>query len=205
MATMNRMLLLGVCVAVLAALPAAGDSVTVLGEILTVGDDSTVDWVTFTTDANDVVSFDMLANGIDFGGGASNLDPEIFLFAGADPSNVANLLLASNDDDGLANDTNGSISGVDSFLGINLAAGTYTLAIGDFNLTEADARAQLHTGDEIKQPGSYQVDIFAESANISNVLLNGQAIVPVPPAVGIGLLGAGIVMVANRKRKQNQN
>ncbi|MEK7793503.1 MAG: DVUA0089 family protein [Candidatus Hydrogenedentota bacterium] len=188
-----------------AAIPASANLLSVSGTITEFGDSSefaTIDWYTFTIDADDTVSFDVLAMDIDFGNGASGLDSEIFLFAGSDPSNGANALLASNDDDNLVNDTNGSTSSFDSFFDVFVTVGTYTVAIGDFNITESDARAgfdQQNFG--VGKPGDYRLDIITQQANIGL----GEGPIenpPIPEPATISLFGIGLAGMAYRRRKQ---
>ena len=190
-----------------AAVPATADLVTVTGEIVEVGDfDLTVDSYTFTIDADDTVSFDVLAFDIDFGDGASGLDPVIRLFEGSDLSDLSNGLLATNDDDFLVNDTNGSVDGLDSFFDVFLTVGTYTITIGEFFYSESEARAGLDEDNFLTggPPGDYQLDIFTSLQGGANItLLNGPIeSPPVPEPATIALFGIGLAGMAYRRRKQ---
>ena len=140
----------------------------------------------------DVLSRDVL--GGDFRG-VSGLDPYIHLFA-FDAFGDLGLLgahLAEADDGGLGSD--GSTNSRDSFLSLFLGSGDYVVAISDYFLSEAEARAGVDDG------ASFFRGTFADY----EIRISGDARPPTvvfEPAT-LGLLGFGLLAVwAARRRKQ---
>jgi len=106
---------------------------------------TTVDLIYFTVNSTGPVEIDLLsteesdANGefvdVNGDGEVAFIDPYIYLFRN-DGFLDSSDLIASNDDGSLpaAGGADGSVSNVDSFLSLNLDAGGYVLAVGDYNL-----------------------------------------------------------------------
>nr|WP_316629182.1 DUF5801 repeats-in-toxin domain-containing protein [uncultured Brevundimonas sp.] len=93
--------------------------------------------------------------------------------------------MAFNDDSNLALIGDGSTSQLDSFLQLNLLPGDYILAVGDFFLSEQEARDGFQNG---RDTGGYQVT-FTGPVTVTDVPANAsiETITPDPlPAPGRG-------------------
>lgn len=99
------------------------------------GDATEVDYWYFTANTNGIVTIDTLSWLTDFDGDGEYyfMDPYIGLF-NDDGSLDAADLITLNDDSG-STFSDGSVSGLDSFLSLSLNAGNYVLAITDYNAT----------------------------------------------------------------------
>lgn len=121
----------------------------------------------FTVDVAGTVSIDVLSRAIDVDGDGltSDLDPYMYIF-NADPNGVGGLgaLVAFNDDSNGTAD--GSVSGLDSFLSLTLAAGDYVVVIGDYELTEQEARDQANDAT-IETDGDFQLT-FTGNVSVEN-------------------------------------
>jgi len=131
------------------------------------------------------ISNDFFANGV----GNDELDSYIYLFA-----NDANGIFIKKDDDGGAGN-DGSIHSHDSFMTVNLNVGTYLLAIGDFSLSELEARNGLNADNAGSAVGRYSVSI-SSAAGVARV--NS---VPEPSTIAIFALGI-MGLAARRFKKQ---
>ena len=167
---------------------------------------TTVDHILFTVNTADLITIDVLSWEYDFStqmpvdvnndGEIAFIDSFIYLFH--DDGNLGTDDLVAWNDNGLLG-ADGSISGLDSFLELNLAAGNYLLAIGDSDLSAANAVAGLNPGSS----GPYTAYPFSEQFLISDhgdyrVEIGGDvSIVPIPGSVA--LAGIGLLLVGRRR------
>jgi VPDSG-CTERM motif len=183
-------------------------STIVTGTIFNNGSGSTVDHIYFTTGSNGLVTIDLLSwendtNGfgadVDLNGDGeiAYFDPYIYLFNN-DGSLDAGDLITANDDSG-ATFGDGSIYGYDSYLSLNLSAGSYILAVGAFYLDTLNAIDGFNDGNTYpwgpnfssSAHGDYQVTFS------TNVTVAG-----VPDAGGtLALLGLSILAFVGIRRK----
>lgn len=108
-------------------------------------DENWVFQMSFTTTASTTVRFDMLASEVsrtstakrDWNGDGrfTQVDTYLMLFQRNPAGNITGNVLAENNNDQLVNDTNGSVDVFDSYLSTTLAAGSWVLAIGQYNTT----------------------------------------------------------------------
>lgn len=198
-----------------AALSHEARAVTVIadGTILRNPDTSsiTVDYLAFTTSAAGTVTIDLLSwewneateRRVDVNGDGEYafLDTYIHLFQG---SLATGNHIASNEDSG-SGTADGSVSALDSFLSLNLAAGNYILAISAYNFDVDEAVSGINRGSSYP----VTVDEFGILATIDHgdyrVTLTGEFITAVPePATAISLsalLGGGM-LIRSRPRKK---
>jgi len=132
----------------------------------------------------DVLAFET-SNTDFFGNGDNNdkLDSYLYLFA----NDLNGLLMGADDDGGLGND--GSISSLDSFMTLALSAGSYVLAIGDYNLNETEARAAFNGNNSADTLiGRYTISISSD-ADFSVGGATSPSAIPEPATFAIFALG----------------
>ena len=140
------------------------------------GPGTTVDSWTFVVNTAGTVNIDVLAreNATDLNGDGeiTSLDSQIYVF------DSEGNLVATNDDASVLYGADGSVSSLDSYLSLHLEPGEYTIKIGDFELTEQNARdgfdpdGSLSSGDH----ADYQITITGVDTQISlqeQVLVDG--------------------------------
>jgi hypothetical protein len=137
----------------------------------------------------DVLAYEVANDFFDNGLGNDRLDSYIYLFA----NDADGALIGSDDDGGLGSD--GSVSGLDSLMTLNLSVGSYLFAIGDYFLSEVEARNQLNstnTGDTLN--GRYSVSISSE---------DGVALVSsIPEPSTLAIFALAIMGIASRRTKK---
>lgn len=153
--------------------------ITLDGEI---SDGTEVDFWSLNVSVAGDFTFDVLAyeNSNDFfsnGIGNDRLDSYLYLFS----QDQNGLLVVSDDDGGLG--TDGSISWLDSFMTATLSKGTYLLAIGDFHLSEAEARAGFNADNGGSSVGRYMISISSNNGSINTTS------VPEPSTLAVFALG----------------
>jgi hypothetical protein len=156
-------------------------SLTLSGYV-TSTDPGTVDYQYFTIDRNDTVSLLTITDAF---------DPEMFLFRDDAVLNQADFI-ATDDDSG---------PGLNAYLSRYLLSGSYIVAIGDYNLTLAEAVAGINRGsrNDPNVPGAYQLQISAANAIVTET---GTA-APVPEPATLFLLGSGLFgLIGLKKRKK---
>ena len=136
---------------------------------------------------------ELIINVFAIGFNGSNLDSYIYLF----DTDTSGTLVGVNDDcagcDGW--DADGSLGGSDSLLTVNLAVGHYVLAIGDWVLTEGDAR------DGFNDSAANNVGIGAYQLTITGEGLRSVNSVPAPGSLlllAVGLIGVGTIRLRNK-------
>lgn len=208
---------------------AANAAVVVQGEIQTIpgttsnngGEATEVDYWGFSVNSTGAVTIDVLSWlwDRDSDGTGHFIDSSIHLFTD-DGSLDAGDIVASNDDDHINGFSDGTTSiGADSYLGLNLAAGDYLLAIGDFSLSIASAVAGINfdgygpsmydgtglikhnsDGSCIRifdcSYGDYQITFSDSVSSVSAV-----SAVPLPAALPMLAAGLGLFGFAGRRRK----
>jgi len=150
--------------------------------------------------SNGTFIFDVLAfetsNTDFFGNGQDNdcLDSYIYLFA----NNLNGALMGADDDGGFGND--GSIYSFDSYMSLALNMGSYVLAIGDYNLNEAEARAAFNGNNAADTTiGRYTISISSD-ADFSVGGATPPSAIPEPSTIAIFALG--LVGLFSRKLKR---
>ncbi len=158
--------------------------ISIIGSVETLsGGGSNVPRINFTVDTAGSVTIDVLSRDADVDGDgvASLLDSYLRLF-NADPSGDGGLgtLVASNDDSTGSSD--GSTSGLDSLLILDLPAGDYVLSIGNYFLSEQEARDQVNNEDfagdgafQLTFTGDVSVENGVTTTGGGNDVLNGGA------------------------------
>ncbi len=218
---MNAKRFLWALAAMVSAWTSSADVISLDGTIYATDTGSTVDWITFTLDAEAIVTFDVLAyehDGADYvdltgASGSTGFDSYILLFTGANPASEGDFI-DEGDDYSPGLDTNGSVFASDSYLATVLPAGTYTIAIGSYYLGESEARDQANDDGLDDYYGyfyeslaaDYRLDLITEGGNISGISINGELVSgpvedPVAEPATISLVGLGLAGLGYRRRK----
>ncbi len=141
---------------------------------------------TFDVLAYEDAQNDFFANGVD----NDYLDSHIYLFV-----NDANgAFIGSDDDGGVGTDGSLSSEDLDSLMTFHLNVGTYLFAIGDYDLSESEARIGLNADNAGSDVGRYRVSI-SSAAGVAHVNR-----VPEPSTLAIFALG--IMGLALRRFKK---
>jgi len=153
-------------------------------EVITSGD------FTFDVLAYENPSDDFFNNGID----NDHLDSYIYLFA----TDLNGALMGRDDDGGLG--TDGSTHGYDSLMNVTLTSGSYVLAIGDYRLTETEARAAFN-GDNASDMnnGQYAMSV---SSDADFTIEGATAPTSVPEPSTIAMFALGLMGLFSRKLKK---
>jgi hypothetical protein len=169
-------------VVLLASASLANATAIVTGSIDT---GSEVDYVSFTMSSDNFLEINVFARGFN----NSSLDSYIYLYS----PNVTGSLVASNDDSGSGNwNADGSTSGLDSYLNIFLSAGNYTLAIGDYFLSDTDARDGFNDSNANDTAvGAYQITFTGTGFTMD-----------VPAPVGLAFVGFGLLALRVYRNKR---
>ncbi len=155
----------------------------VITETGTIDTSTDVDYFSFTMDSASTVTIDVWAKGYN----GSNLDSYIYLYQ----PDVNGAYVTSNDDDwNAAAMTDGTTHGFDSYISHYLAAGDYTLAIGAFFLSDANARDGVNENGYTS--GDYQITFTG----------TGLATAVSEPG-SIALFGLGLVGLGFARRRQS--
>jgi hypothetical protein len=140
------------------------------------------------------LSVDILASswtGGPTGSGISDSWIQLFVNNGSPIGNLTGALLATNDDSSLTF-ADGSVSVLDSFLTVNLAAGNYILAVA--SCCHFGAEADARTATNSSASGDYRVT-FSDGVTVAGA-------VPEPSTWAMMMLGfAGVGFLAYRRRK----
>lgn len=156
---------------------------------------TSVDYWNFTVNTASTVVIDVLASSFDFGNGASALDSQIYLFNN-DGSLDSSDFITSNDDS-YSGYSDGSTSGLDSYLSQFLNPGNYTLAVSDYYFSLSEAIAGIQTdGNFIYGPGDYQIN-FTGDVTIASVPEPGTVL----GLMGLTAFGAGSMLKRKHQHK----
>ena len=177
------------------ALPTLAATYTINGALNSFDGGSTVDYHVVDASIAGTYIFDVLSRDVllgDAADGLSGLDPFIYLFEGSLGSLGA--LVGFNDDGGSEGFGDGSISGLDSYLSLDLSVGSYVLAIGNWSFSESQARSRSGTNASMFE-GSF--------ANYRiTVTTPDTATVPLPASVPLLMAGLGILGFAGRRKRK---
>ena len=165
---------------------------------------STVDRIYFRVNTGGVIEIDTLSweeNGgwVDVNGDGEDVffDPYIYLF-NDDGSLDAGDYITENDDS-INTFGDGSISALDSYLALNLAAGNYVLTIGGYFHDVNDAVDGFNPGTG---SGFYPIDsnfLVADHGDYRVTFTGDVSIVPEPSSL-MALLGLGGLAILRRRR-----
>jgi hypothetical protein len=160
-----------------------------------------VDYWDFTVNSAGTVEIDVLANGIDFGNGASGLNSYLRLFKNDGSLNVSDFIKHNDNASLRRGGRDGSVSNFDSFLSKSLDIGSYTLAISDGFLSNREAVAGLQRDTIWGGTGDYQLT-FTGDVTVAGVDNAEPTSVPEPASL-LGLLAVGAFGAGSAfKRKQ---
>jgi hypothetical protein len=137
-------------------------------------------------------TFDVFTTSITGSGGVTPFDPQIYLFSG---SGTAGALLGTDDDGCSVALCGASATAYNALIGgINLGIGSYTVAVGDFFLSEEDARDGFNDNASVNgaDGGAYRL----------NVRSDGGVATSVPEPSSVALLTAGLFGVAFAARRR---
>lgn len=149
-------------------------------------DANDIDTFSFSVTTGGLTTFDILARGFNSGVSGQGLSDSMFRIAADDGSLDAGDFLYVDDDGGLGSD--GSTSGLDSFLSVNMTAGDYLFFIGAFSLDINEILTDTFSTPSASNAGDYQLTY---SSNVSI----GAAAVAEPSSLallGLGLFGLGV-------------
>lgn len=133
------------------------------------------------------------------------MDPHIRLFANDGVLDAEDEIAANDDSDFTYDD--GSVHSYDSYLSVNLNAGSYLLAISMFQLDTTEAVAgvndliQFRCDSAVTGPcdhADYQIT-FTGVASVDGATATAASPVPVPPAAA--LLGGAVLMLGGLRRR----
>ena len=163
-----------------------------------------VDYWHFDVSMVGTVTIDVLSHGVLGGDGldggtTSGLDPYIWLFAfdAAGDQGMLGATQGLNDDTFLTSlgQADGSISGLDSYLSVDLGIGSYVLALSDWSFSQSEARSGInYDGGFAGSFGDYQITFTGIDV----------APVPLPAALPLMLAGMGALGFVGRRRSNKK-
>lgn len=158
---------------------------------------TTVDYWNFTVNTAGTVAIDVLARSFNFGNGASALDSQIYLFNNDGSLDSSDFITSNDDYYSSSGYSDGSTSGLDSYLSRFLNPGNYTLAISDFYFSLSEAIAGIQTDSNfIYGPGDYQIS-FTGDVRIASVPDPGTVL----GLMGLSAFGAGSMLKRKHQHK----
>lgn len=169
-------------VSLLAASSIASADATFSNEI-TVDDNVGYNYFSVAADMTDVSVESFAWDNVNF------MDSDMFVFEWN--NGVIGALVGENDDNG---GLGTSSSGLDSYVEMTLNAGSYVVAVSDYNLNEQDARDGFNTN----------IDMYSGRYSTYDVVVLGQGVsaVPEPSVLALMFGGLGLVgLMARRSRK----
>ena len=175
------------------ALPTVAATCTINGALNSSDGGSTVDYHVVDASIAGTYIFDVLSRDVllgDAANGLSDLDPYIYLFEGSLGSLGA--LVGFNDDGGSEGFGDGSISGLDSYLSLDLSVGSYVLAIGNWRFSESAARLGINDSMFFGLFANYEITVTTPDT----------ATVPLPASVPLLIAGLGILGFAGRRKRK---